>query len=546
MIRWLGLTVLLAGCSIIYELMLASTLALLTGDHVWWYSWTIAVFISGLAGGSYLATRPKVNDETFLKVELGLSALGVLSIFWVMLVHWGFYLMETQLIITYTVEVFKYGWLIQGAFFVITQGLVLAIGLLSGFEIPLILRILKKITGKEYDNLVIALNYLGTLFGTLLFSLYLFNQFNLIMIGVIVGLGNLWACWMMNMPKSKKLIISTGLIGLAALGLGRYNDQIEQIYLKTRYYLLEYVDETQSTKGFINTTSSLPTVERLKSLYQKIDFVKGRKAGSEDLTMFLDTNFQFSTKNERNYHETFSHVALSLAKLEPKNVLVLGAGDGLLVRELLKHPSISHIKLIELDGQILEMFKKEPLSKLNENSLLNPRVSAEVGDGFFYVRNTKDKYDAIFIDFPHPKTYDLTRLYSIEFYQNIRRILNPKGIAVMDFPVEFLSQEQAMFQDFMPDRYKINNVIFSTLFYSGFRSITPIKTKLETFIMMSPNEFKINYEVGPNFKNLVHQVTPEEVRALQNLNCPYKISKDNINSIFFPKLMDHPGMFPVN
>lgn len=548
MIRWLGLTVLLAGCSIIYELMLASTLALLTGDHIWWYSWTIAVFISGLAGGSYLASKPKVNDETFLKVELMLSGLGVLSIFWVMFMHWSFYLMEVQLILTYTVEFFKYGGLIKTLFFILTEGLVLAIGVLSGFEIPLILRALKNTTGKDYDNLIIALNYLGTLLGTLLFSLFLYNYLNLIMIGVVVGLGNLWACWMIPMPRrSKKLIISSFLISAAALGMGRYNNEIEQVYLKTRYYLLEHVDENKgSQKGFLDSLSMLPSVERMKSLYQKIDFVKGKQPGSKDLTMFLDTNYQFSTKNEQNYHETFSHVALSLASQEPKTVLVLGAGDGLLVRELLKHPSITKIKLIELDGKILNMFKTEPLSLLNEKSLLDARVEAEVGDGFFYARNTQDKFDAIFIDFPHPKTYDLTRLYSTEFYQNIRRILNPKGIAVMDFPVEFLSQEQQFMPGNADDRYKINNVIFSTLFYSGFRSIIPIRTKLETFILMSPSEFKVNYEVGPNFSKLVHQVTPEEVKELQNLNCPYKISKDNINSIFFPKLIDHNSMFPVN
>jgi spermidine synthase len=547
MVRWLGLTILLAACSIIYELMLASTLALLTGDHVWWYSATIAVFISGLALGSYLATKRTITDYTFLKVELLLSSLGVFSIFWVMFVHWAFYLMEVQLVITYTTALFQYSSVIKAAFFLLTQGLVFGIGILSGFEIPLILRELKKSTGKELENVVIALNYFGTLLGTLLFSLFLYNYLNLIMIGVVVGLGNLWACWLMNTGRSKKLIISTLLITLGAFALGQKNTEIEQIYLKTRYYLLEHVDETQSPKSFFSTISSLPKVERLKSLYQKIDFVQDKNPNSKDLTMYLDTNFQFSTKNEQNYHETFTHVSLALASLEPKTVLVLGAGDGLLIRELLKYPSITKIKHIELDGKILEMFKALPLSKLNDNALSDPRVDSEVGDGFFYARNTNDRFDAVFIDFPHPKTYDLTRLYSIEFYQNIKRILHPKGIAVMDFPVEFLTPNQPMMLgEIMPDRYRINNIIFSTLFYSGFRSIIPIKTNLETFIMMSPSEFKVNYTVGPNFTKLVSQVTPEEVKALQNLNCPYKITKEEINSIFFPKIIDQKSMFPVN
>lgn len=548
MIRWLGLTVLLAGCSIIYELMLASTLALLTGDHVWWYSWTIAVFISGLSVGSFLATRPKVNDQTFLKVELALSGLGIISIFWVMLVHWLFYLGEVQMVLTYTTEFLNYGWLVQMLFFALTQGLVLAIGILSGFEIPLIIRQLKKITGAEKENLVIALNYLGTLLGTLVFSLYLYTSLNLIMIGVVVGLGNLWACWLMVAKPNYKLIISSLLLGGVALGLGQKHHEIEQIYLKTKYYLLEHVDEHQGSQtGFLQTLDTLPAVERVKSLYQKIDFVKGKKPGSTDLTMFMDTNFQFSTKNEQNYHETFSHVALSLASLKPQSVLVLGAGDGLLIRELLKHPEITSIKLVELDDKVLEMFKTEPLSSLNNNSLSDKRVQATAGDGFFYVRNTLDKFDAVFIDFPHPKTYDLTRLYSIEFYQNVKRVLNPKGIAVMDFPVEFLNpDDQLLPEHIKQDRYKINNVIFSTLFYSGFKSITPIRTKMETFIMMAPEEFKLNFSVGPNFSSLVKQVSPEEVKALQNLNCPYKIDKKYINSIFFPKLMEQKGMFPVN
>lgn len=160
-----------------------------------------------------------------------------------------------------------------------------------------------------------------------------------------------------------------------------------------------------------------------QSIYQKIVVTKWK----DNYWLYLNDNLQFSTFDEPMYHEVLVHPVMHVLE-KPKNILILGGGDGCAVRELLKYPSIDKITLVDLDQKLTDLFIKEPeLAKINQHSLTNPKVSVINQDGFSYVSNTQDFFDLIIIDLPDPRNVELSRLYSKEFYELCRLKLTPKG-----------------------------------------------------------------------------------------------------------------------
>lgn len=547
--KWLGITTVLAFCSIIYELLLATSLSMLTGSYIWWHSWTIAFYIAGLSWGSYQGGKSK---NSLLNIELLLAGLGMGSLFLIYGFHWLFYILDVGNLQTDPISYpFKHEYIKYGFFFV-TQAITVAIGYLSGFEIPLIVKKIKEETGQDEENKVIGFNYFGTLIGTLVFSLIFYKHLELITIGVVVGLLNLSTCiFLLNKQISKRLIV--GSLVVFGAGLLVVQDNFINNYLKTRYYFAQYLIEDREGDffDFFSKRNSLKTIKQEKSLYQKIDFVQALNPESKELKMFLDNNFQFSTETEKFYHESFAHVSVHLANHTPKKVLVLGAGDGMLIRELLKYDSIESITHIELDDKILDMFKSEPLNKLNNNALNHPKVKSQVGDGFYFVRNTNEKFDTVFIDFPYPKTYDLSRLYSLEFYKNIKRVLNKQAIAVIDVPLSYQAehlikvnpeQTEAIVD---PEIMKGNDIVLSTIFYAGFENFFPFKIQGESFVVMSSHPIVPEYEISEKLSIVAPHIQENDLKDLSKQKYPYNIDRANINSIFYPKIIQDWTLAPI-
>lgn len=531
--RWFFTTVVLAFCSIVYELLMATTLSYLTGSYVWWHSWTIAFYIAGLGLGSYLSNKYS-GLRTFIKIELALSFIGVLCIFVIQLAHLLATSNDTSVMVQSSPQEYDlYNLLFKYGFFIFTEVIVLTTGLLSGFEIPLILEQVNKNSSKNEENRVLALNYFGTLLGTLAFTFLLYPHFKLIHIGIIIGLINFLVCFFMM--KEKKLVFTFIFSGLALLSF-LYLPGFENFYYKHKYFFGTYEIKNESgLRGFVEDHKKFGEIERLKTLYQNIDFVK-YDLDEKEFRMFLDGNFQFSTKTESRYHEAFAHFALAIAKSHPKKVLVLGAGDGMLIRELLKYDSIEQISHIELDGDIYDLFRTQPLNKLNDFAFDSPRVKTTIGDGFYFVRNNKEKYDAIFIDFPYPKNYDIARLYSLEFYSNVKKRLNENGIVVLDAP---------LFDKDLIEKYgqESNNILLSTLHYSGFKNLKPFKVDDESFILASNGE-ELKGVLSEEYSSKLKGTNLEDFNKIYNQTIPYRIEKQFVNSIFFPKIVEEWQLAP--
>jgi len=130
------------------------------------------------------------------------------------------------------------------------------------------------------------------------------------------------------------------------------------------------------------------------------------------------------------YHEPLVHPAMTLHP-NPTEVLVLGGGDGCAAREILKYPCVNKITLVDLDPAMTQLGKEHPLlTSLNNGSLSNPKVDIHNIDGFTFLRDNKHFYDVIIIDLPDPRTVELGRLYSEEFYGIAYKHLRPGGVII--------------------------------------------------------------------------------------------------------------------
>ncbi|MGB8194021.1 MAG: polyamine aminopropyltransferase, partial [Chitinophagaceae bacterium] len=168
-------------------------------------------------------------------------------------------------------------------------------------------------------------------------------------------------------------------------------------------------------------------VYAVSSPYQRLVITKNKR----ETRLFLNGNLQFSTADEYRYHEALVHPALSSVE-KPRHVLVLGGGDGLAVREILKYPSVEQITLVDLDPLMTKLFStQEVLLRINQSSLLNKKVKVYNADAFVWLRDNRQTFDAVVVDFPDPSNFSIGKLYSTLFYQMLRKAMKPGGIAVI-------------------------------------------------------------------------------------------------------------------
>jgi spermidine synthase len=168
-------------------------------------------------------------------------------------------------------------------------------------------------------------------------------------------------------------------------------------------------------------------IVRESSDYQRVVVT----AGSAGVRLFLNGNLQFHSRDEYRYHETLVHPAMA-AHGAVKHVLVLGGGDGMAVREVLKYPGVEQITLVELDPHMTRLFSQNAkLRELNGNSLSSPKLSVVNADAFTWLEANKETFDVIIIDFPDPTNFALGKLYTTSFYQRADQALAAGGYMVV-------------------------------------------------------------------------------------------------------------------
>lgn len=378
---------LVATCGLVYELIAGALASYLLGDSVLQFSTIIGDYLFAMGVGSYLAQyvgrrQPLV---AFTRLQNSIAFVG------------GFSAATMHVAYSYS-----------GGFRLVLYLLVFVVGLLVGVEIPLLMTILKRNYGfRELVSQVLALDYLGALLASILFPLLLIPYLGLIRTSFCCGLVNVAVAWtFMSVFRLRVslLRVETAVVGLLLLAGLASSERI------TRW----------AEEGLYPD----PIVLSRTTQYQRL--VVTRK--HQELRLYLNGNLQFSSRDEYRYHEALVHTPLSCVE-RPRRVLILGGGDGLAAREVLRHSEVEQVLLVDLDPAMTSLFRDHQfLNRLNNHSLSDKRLRILNADAFVWVSEQKEApFDAIVVDFPDPSNYAVGKLYTKTFYQRLHPLLAPGG-----------------------------------------------------------------------------------------------------------------------
>lgn len=363
---------------------------------------TIGLYMSAMGLGAFASKYIKthlfdwfVGSEILIGLIGGLSAI---SLFW-------FYA---------NTDLYAYGFVL----------ITVLIGMLVGVEIPLLIRILE-----DQENLrqnvahALTYDYIGGLVGALAFPVLFLPQLGLLRTAAVLGLANLLAAGL-NFTRHRHL-----LKAFPALLIGSFGIAALLIYTLIQSPQLQFALEQKLYRDQVIVSKQTP--------YQQLTVTQWHN----DIRLFINGGLQFSSLDEYRYHESLVHVPLSQSP-NPQHILVLGGGDGLAVREILKFPEVKQIELVDIDPEMTRLFTEEPLlSALNQHSLSNPKLRIHHQDAFSFVESDTGFYDVILVDLPDPSYTGLSKLYSKGFYELLKKRLSAQGILVTQSTSPFFAPQ---------------------------------------------------------------------------------------------------------
>ncbi len=404
-----------AACGLVYELAAGALASYLLGDSVLQFSTIIGTYLFAMGLGSWLSRLVERQlVAQFLRIELLVGLVGGL--------------MPAALFVAYNLLPHAGGSL---SFRVLLYGCVLAVGMLVGLEIPLVMRILKRHFAERYAlrelvSEVLTFDYLGALAVAVAFPLLFVPHLGLVRTGVFFGLLNAAvAVWALVLFRGELRRFKAHAFACAGVVVALLAAMVGASHLTT------WAEDQFYGDGIILRESSE---------YQRVVVTRsGSSNGQAGIRLFLNGNLQFHSRDEYRYHEALVHPALA-AHGAPRRVLVLGGGDGLAVREVLRHAGVQQVTLVELDPHITRLFSTHPaLVALNERSLTDRRVRIVNADAFTWLEQhaleieagRAEPFDLVIADFPDPSNYALGKLYTTSFYQRADRVLAASGWIVV-------------------------------------------------------------------------------------------------------------------
>ena len=387
-----------AACGLVYELALLTLGDYLAGGGVRATSVVLGVVVASMGLGS-LAAKAMLRRPllAFAVVETTLAVVGGLSVL-------GLYA--------------AYAWLDLYLPAVLLASV--AIGTLIGAEVPLLMALLQQIRTQEAGAAVADLNaadYLGALVGGLAFPFLLLPVFGQLRGALVAGTVNLLAAglvvgWLRSAGGGPRLPRRTtaALAVLATTGV---------VVLSGAAALAEDFEVTARQRLY-----RAPITSAEHSRYQEIVVTRSLPGTPTDLRLFLDGDLQFSSRDEHRYHEALVQPAMAAGA---ETVLILGGGDGLALREVLRS-AVRRVVEVELDPAVLRLAREDPaLRALNGDSMRDPRVEVVEADALQWLRGQHERFDVVIVDMPDPDDAATAKLYSAEFYALAGRLLLPGG-----------------------------------------------------------------------------------------------------------------------
>ncbi|MDR3416912.1 MAG: polyamine aminopropyltransferase [Nevskia sp.] len=398
----LGSVFLVAACGLVYELAAGTLASYLLGDSVLQFSTIIGTYLFAMGVGSWLS-RLLVHQLAahFLRVELLVGVTG------------GLMPAALFLLASRSPEPFRW----------ILYGLVWLVGVLVGLEIPLVMRLLRRHYSLQHlVSEVLTFDYLGALGVSIAFPLLLVPRLGLIRTSLLFGLMNIAvAAWTLWLYRGE---------------LHRLRSHVSATAASFAVLLAAFAGAERITTWSEDRFYADRVLYAASSPYQRIVITQSHPGRDDSVRLFLNGNLQFFSRDEYRYHEALVHPVMA-AFGAPRHVLILGGGDGMAAREILKYPSVQDITLVDLDANVTRLFSSEPLlRRLNHDSLLSPRLKVINDDAFQWLQRRVDDpaaapFDAIVIDFPDPSNFSLGKLYTTSFYSLVDHSLAADGYAVV-------------------------------------------------------------------------------------------------------------------
>jgi spermidine synthase len=406
----------IAACGLVYELAAGALASYLLGDSVLQFSTVIGCYLFAMGVGSWLSRfLVRQLPAHFLRIELLVALVGGML----------------------PAVLFAANAWLPGAFHLLLYGFVGTVGVLVGLEIPLVMRILRRdLVLSELVSQVLTFDYLGALAVSLAFPLLLVPHLGLVRTGLAFGLMNaavgFWALYLFRHELRQRAAHAFACVTTI-------------VVLCVGFAVADRITTLAEDKLYQE-----PVVFAASSPYQRIIVTEGKHGHR----LFLNGNLQFAESDEYRYHEALVHPVMSAyagsaanGPGSPRRVAVLGGGDGMAVREILKYPGVQSVTLVELDPNMTRLFTDNAaLAKLNHHSLSSPKVHIVNTDAFGWLQGSDeaknaemkagelgldDLFDVIVVDFPDPTNFAIGKLYTRSFYALLGQRLAAGGYAVV-------------------------------------------------------------------------------------------------------------------
>ncbi|MFE6494422.1 polyamine aminopropyltransferase [Streptomyces sp. NPDC057748] len=385
-----------AACGLVYELELVALASYLIGDSVTQASVVLSVMVFAMGVGSLLAKRLRSRAAVgFGLIEAALALVG-----------------GSSALVLYA----SFAWIGESRYALV--GFSLTIGILIGAEIPLLMTLIQRVDRQDAGGAVadlFAADYVGALVGGLAFPFLLLPMLGQLTGALFTGAVNaaaggalvLWVFRRDLTPRSRWLLIVVNVAVIALLAVATaLVDDFERAARRAVYGDAVRVAVQTEVQEVVLTGS-----------------------GRDSLDLYLDGRLRVSARDEYRYHEALVHPAMNGPRA---HVLILGGGDGLAAREVLRYLDVRDVTLVELDRDVTRLARTDPaLSELNGHAFRDPRLTAVTADAFNWMRAAHGGYDVVISDLPDPGISTSTKLYSAEFYGLVAQALAPGGRVVV-------------------------------------------------------------------------------------------------------------------
>ncbi len=393
----------IAICGLVYELIAGTLSSYLLGDSTTQFSLTIGLFLTSMGVGSFLSRFLKghlvfwfVTIELLIGVVGGFSALAGFASF-------AFTDLYVPVLIAH----------------------VFVIGALVGLEIPLVIRLLEEVRSLRVTVAnVFSVDYAGALVASIVFPFFLLPQLGLVRSSLIVGITNV-------------LVATILLHNLKGQMRGRQKGLTIAVIISLVTLITATAMAGSMVEEFENRVYQDEVIFSSASRYQQVVLTRWRN----DTRLYLNGHLQFSSIDEYRYHEALAIPALASAERRGE-VLILGGGDGLLARQVLKFEDVRRITLVDLDPMVTDLFSnRRVLRELNGNSLRSEKMRIQNTDAMAFLSETNEVFDVILIDLPDPSESSLSKLYSEAFYRLCLSHLAENGTLATQATSPFRSRE---------------------------------------------------------------------------------------------------------